>query len=100
VRYLVLFALSHHGPRLSASYSPFGFRLICGSCEGVHVMPQSAVDKIPPRTKAGQHDNQLFKTRVTPSALDESQISGIIFLDYLPVATGRRAAKRSGCYVR
>jgi hypothetical protein len=49
-------------------------------------MANQAPDEIPPGPNL-VNDNQFFKTRVTPSALDESQISVIIFLDYLPVAT-------------
>jgi hypothetical protein len=51
-------------------------------------MAQSTVDGIPPDPNL-VNDNQVFKTRVRPSALDESQISVIIFLEYLPVATGK-----------
>ena len=53
----------------------------------VQVMAQSAVDRILLGPKL-VNDDQLFKTRVTHPPLDESQISVIIFLDYLP-ATGR-----------
>jgi hypothetical protein len=55
-------------------------------------MAQSTVDGIP-LDPSWSTDNQLFKTRVRPSALDESQISVIIFLEYLPIATDRQATK-------